>query len=243
LALLSSTLAAQPAPTVEELVRPAEYGSAEPSRNGRYLATTIVVNGRRNLAVVELESMTRVTLTDYADFDVVVGQLAAVIGDLRPHVVVTYDPGGGYGHPDHIQAHRVTTAAVSAAADRWQVPKSYWTVTSATEFRAGINSLGTDDVLPEWIWLPDDVSYGFADDQITAVIDAPEHVAAKVAAISAHATQVELGPTGRAFTLSNRMILPVLSREHYVLVSGRPGELDARGWENDLLAGIDLAAG
>jgi len=178
-----------------------------------------------------------------ADFDVVVGQLATVIGDLRPHVVVTYDPGGGYGHPDHIQAHRVTTAAVSAAADRWQVPKSYWTVTSATEFRAGIDSLGTDDVLPEWIWLPDDVSYGFADDQITAVIDAPEHVAAKVAAISAHATQVELGPTGRAFTLSNRLILPVLSREHYVLVSGRPGGLDARGWENDLLAGIDLAAG
>jgi N-acetyl-1-D-myo-inositol-2-amino-2-deoxy-alpha-D-glucopyranoside deacetylase len=178
-----------------------------------------------------------------ADFDVVVGQLATVIAELRPHVVVTYDPGGGYGHPDHIQAHRVTTAAVSAAADRWQVPKSYWTVTSATEFRAGIDSLGPDDVLSEWIWLPDDVSYGFADDQITAVVDAPEHVAAKVAAISAHATQVELGPTGRAFTLSNKMILPVLSREHYVLVSGRAGELDARGWENDLLAGIDLAAG
>lgn len=178
-----------------------------------------------------------------ADFDVVVGQLATVIAELRPHVVVTYDPGGGYGHPDHIQAHRVTTAAVSAAADRWQVPKSYWTVTSATEFRAGIDSLGPDDVLPEWIWLPDDVSYGFADDQITAVVDAPEHVAAKVAAISAHATQVELGPTGRAFTLSNRFILPVLGREHYVLVSGRAGELDARGWENDLLAGIDLAAG
>ena len=178
-----------------------------------------------------------------ADFDMVVGQLATVIADLRPHVVVTYDPGGGYGHPDHIQAHRITTAAVSAAADRWSVPKSYWTVTSATEFRAGIDSLGPDDVLPEWIWLPDDVSYGFADDQITAVIEAPEHVAAKVAAISAHATQVELGPTGRAFTLSNRMILPVLSREHYVLVSGRAGELDARGWENDLLAGIDLAAG
>ena len=178
-----------------------------------------------------------------ADFDVVVGQLATVIGDLRPHVVVTYDPGGGYGHPDHIQAHRVTTAAVSAAVDRWSVPKFYWTVTSATDFRAGIDALASDDVLPEWIWLPGDVSYGFPDDKITAVIDAPDHVAAKVAAIRAHATQMELGPTGRAFTLSNRMILPVLSREHYVLVSGRPGELDTRGWENDLLAGIDLAAG
>ena len=178
-----------------------------------------------------------------ADFDVVVGQLATVIADLRPHVVVTYDPGGGYGHPDHIQAHRVTTAAVSATADRWVVPKFYWTVTSATEFRSGIDALNSDDVLPEWIWLPSDVSYGFPDDEITAVVDAPEHVKAKVAAISAHATQMELGPTGRAFTLSNRMILPVLGREHYVLVSGHPGESDARGWETDLLAGIDLAAG
>ena len=178
-----------------------------------------------------------------ADFDVVVGQLATVIADLRPHVVVTYDPGGGYGHPDHIQAHRVTAAAVSAAADRWSVPKLYWTVTSASDFRAGIDSLGSDDVLPEWIWLPGDVSYGFPDNEITAVIDAPEHVAAKVAAITAHATQMELGPSGRAFTLSNRIVLPVLSREHYVLVSGEPGELDTRGWEDDLLAGIDLAAG
>lgn len=178
-----------------------------------------------------------------AEFAVVVGQLATVIADLRPHVVVTYDPDGGYGHPDHIQAHRVTTAAVSAAADRWRVPKYYWTVTSATEFRAGIDALDSDDVLPEWIWLPADVTYGFPDDRITAAIDAPEHVAAKVAAISAHATQMELGPTERAFTLSNRIILPILSREHYVLVSGRPGETDATGWETDLLAGIDLAAG
>ena len=70
-ALLSAPVAAQQAPTLEELVRPAEYGGALASRNGRLLATTIVVNGRRNLTVVELESMTRITLTDYSDFDVV----------------------------------------------------------------------------------------------------------------------------------------------------------------------------
>jgi len=178
-----------------------------------------------------------------ADFDEVVSQLAAVIAELRPHVVVTYDPGGGYGHPDHIQAHRVTTAALSAAADSWVVPKFYWTVTSANTFRAGIDALSPDDVLAEWIWLPNDVSYGFSDDQITAVIDAPEHLPAKVAAICAHATQMALGPTGRAFTLSNKIVLPVLGEEHYVLVSGQPGQTDENGWENDLLAGLDFAAG
>ncbi len=41
--------------------------------------------------------------------------IVAVIREVRPHVVVTYDPDGGYGHPDHIQAHGIVTAAVEAA--------------------------------------------------------------------------------------------------------------------------------
>ena len=63
-----------------------------------------------------------------------VGALVAIIRELRPHVVVTYDPNGGYGHPDHIHAHEVTTAAVAASAgtddpgEPWRVPKFYWTV-------------------------------------------------------------------------------------------------------------------
>ena len=176
-----------------------------------------------------------------ADLDEAVGQLADVIAELRPHVVVTYDPDGGYGHPDHIQAHRVTTVAIAAAADRWQVPKFYWTVLSARAFRAAIDALGPQDVLPDWIWPPEDASIGFTDDQITAAIEAPEHVEAKVAAIGAHATQMVLGPTGRAFTLSNNVILPVRAEEHYILVSGRPGDTDENGWERDLLAGVDLS--
>jgi N-acetyl-1-D-myo-inositol-2-amino-2-deoxy-alpha-D-glucopyranoside deacetylase len=169
------------------------------------------------------------------------GQLADVIAELRPHVVVTYDPDGGYGHPDHIQAHRVTTAAIGVAADRWRVPKFYWTVVSARAFRTAIDALGGQDVLPDWIWPPAEVSIGFTDDRITAAVDAPGHVAAKVAAIEAHGTQMVLGPTGRAFTLSNKVVLPVLAEEHYILVSGQPGEIDENGWESDLLAGVDLS--
>lgn len=176
-----------------------------------------------------------------ADFERVVGQLADVIAELRPHVVVTYDPDGGYGHPDHIQAHRVTTAALPAAAARWQVPKFYWTVVSPNAFRRGLQSLTPDDLRPDWIWPPEDPSFGFPEDRITAVVEAPEHVAEKVAAIAAHATQVELGPTGRAFTLSNKMIIPVLAAEHYVLVSGQPGPTADDGREHDLLAGLNLS--
>lgn len=176
-----------------------------------------------------------------ADTDEAAGQLADVIAELRPHVVVTYDPGGGYGHPDHIKAHLVTTAAITTAADRWQVRKFYWTVMSANGFRAAVDALGPQDVRPDWIWPNVDAVIGFPDDQITTVIAEPDHIAAKVAAIGAHATQAVLGPTGRAFTLSNRVILPVLAEEHYILVSGRPGDTDENGWERDLLAGVDLS--
>jgi len=61
-------------------------------------------------------------------------RVAAVIRATRPHVVVTYDPGGGYGHPDHKKAHRVTLDAVAQAGDDgdggpgWAAPKLYYTV-------------------------------------------------------------------------------------------------------------------
>ncbi len=51
-----------------------------------------------------------------ADLDEAAGRLAAVVRQLEPQVVVTYDEHGGYGHPDHIQAHRVTTLACAEAA-------------------------------------------------------------------------------------------------------------------------------
>lgn len=174
-----------------------------------------------------------------ADPERVVGQLADTIAELRPHVVVTYDPQGGYGHPDHIHAHRVTTAALDVAAPRWRVPKFYWTVLSGSAFRRAVEQLKPEDVRPDWIRLSE-LPFGYADDRITAVVDAPEQVAAKTAALRAHATQVWLGPTGRAFALSNKLIAPVLGQEHYVLAAGEPGAIDDDGWERDLLSGVAI---
>jgi N-acetyl-1-D-myo-inositol-2-amino-2-deoxy-alpha-D-glucopyranoside deacetylase len=170
-----------------------------------------------------------------ADFDEAVAELVAVITELKPHVVVTYDPEGGYGHPDHIQTHRVTTAAVAAAAPTWQVPKFYWTVSA---FRAAIEALADADVLADWIRLTGEATFGSTDDQITTAVEAPERLPAKADAIAAHATQIFLGPTRRAFALSNKIVLPVLGAEHYVLVQGDLGPIDERGWETDLLAGL-----
>jgi len=170
-----------------------------------------------------------------------VAALADIIRRLRPHVVVSYDPNGGYGHPDHIQAHRVTTAAVAAAgADgSWPVPKLYWTVTATSAFRDGL--AGMAQVPDGWIKVPvDDLGFGYPDDAIDAVVDVSDVLPAKIDALRAHATQVTVAPDGRSCALSNGIAIPVLALEHYVLVEGTPGERDSRGWETDLLAGVNL---
>src|SRR6185312_10151701 len=106
-----------------------------------------------------------------------VGALVAIIRELRPHVVVTYDPNGGYGHPDHIQTHVVTTAAVAAAATDdypgapWSVPKFYWTVISRSAFLAGWEALGPGDLRDEWIVPAADGDFaglGYPDGEIDA---------------------------------------------------------------------------
>ena len=195
-----------------------------------------------------------------ADEREAVGALVAIIRRQRPHVVVTYDPGGGYGHPDHVHTHTITTAAVAWAGsgagasagassvgypgEPWTVPKFYWTVVAASAFREGWRTLNRDDLLPGWTIPPqEEFDFGYADSEIDAVVAAPsEALAAKTAALTAHATQVVVGPTGRACALSNNMALPVLADEHYVLAAGAAGERDERGWETDLLAGLGFTA-
>jgi N-acetyl-1-D-myo-inositol-2-amino-2-deoxy-alpha-D-glucopyranoside deacetylase len=185
-----------------------------------------------------------------ADEREAVGALVDVIRTLRPHVVVTYDANGGYGHPDHVRAHVVTTAAVAAAGTEdysgtpWTVPKFYWTVIARSAFMAGWEALGPDDLRPEWVIPPADGEFaglGYSDEEIDAVVEDPDALPAKRAALAAHATQLIVGPTGRALALSNNFALPIVGQEHYILAGGVAGDRDQRGWETDLLAGLDLA--
>ena len=203
----------------------------------------------RDSGMVGAEARSRQRFSD-ADEREAVGALVAIIRELRPHVVVTYDPNGGYGHPDHIQTHVVTTAAVAAAGTDdypgtpWSVPKLYWTVIARSAFTAGWEALGPGDLRDEWVIPPADGDFaelGYGDDEIDAVIDAPDALPAKTAALLAHATQLTVGPTGKALALSNNLALPIVAQEHYILAAGDAGDRDERGWETDLLAGVDLA--
>ncbi|QDC13813.1 MULTISPECIES: N-acetyl-1-D-myo-inositol-2-amino-2-deoxy-alpha-D-glucopyranoside deacetylase [Rhodococcus] len=177
-----------------------------------------------------------------ADRDEAVAALVAVIRELRPHVVVTYDPVGGYGHPDHIRVHHVVTAAVEAAGTDayphagppWDPAKLYWTVTEASALRRGIENM-TD--LPDgWRRPGPDELPSVPDDRVTTVVDVADVLDAKRAALAAHATQVLVAPGGAQFTLSNLVAQPVLDQEHYVLARGDRG--DGPGRERDLFAGL-----
>ncbi|WP_371851803.1 N-acetyl-1-D-myo-inositol-2-amino-2-deoxy-alpha-D-glucopyranoside deacetylase [Nocardia flavorosea] len=178
--------------------------------------------------------------------DAAVAALVEVILRLRPRVVVTYDPDGGYGHPDHIRAHQVTAAAVTAAAaEGWDTPKLYWTVTDADILRDHLRALArrTVDGLPGalppgWRLAAENELACVPSASVTTTIDVAEVLTGKRAALRAHATQLAVAPSGREFALTNMVAQPVLPEEHYILARGRIGPRAADGREGDLFAGL-----
>ncbi|WP_413758858.1 N-acetyl-1-D-myo-inositol-2-amino-2-deoxy-alpha-D-glucopyranoside deacetylase [Streptomyces sp. MMBL 11-3] len=185
-----------------------------------------------------------------ADVDEAAAHLVEVIREVRPQVLVTYDPDGGYGHPDHIQAHRVAMRAADLAAEPdfrtdlgepWAIAKIYWNRVPRSVAEEGFARL--KDVLDE---LPfpaaatvDDVP-GVVDDQVvTTEIDGTAQSAAKAAAMRAHATQIEVD--GPWFALSNRLAQPLFPVEYYELVRGERAAAPGSARESDLFAGITTA--
>lgn len=172
--------------------------------------------------------------------------LTDVILELRPRVVVTYDPHGGYSHPDHIHANRITTAAIEAAAEAgWDTPKFYWTVTDADILSDHLRALarrtvdGLPGALPLGWRLPAENELACVPgNSVTTTIDVADVLPGKRAALRAHATQLTVAPSGREFALTNMIAQPVLPEEHYILVRGRAWTGGPDGRENDLFAGL-----
>jgi N-acetyl-1-D-myo-inositol-2-amino-2-deoxy-alpha-D-glucopyranoside deacetylase len=184
----------------------------------------------------------RADLTEAAD------HLVDVIREVRPQVLVTYDEFGGYGHPDHIQAHRVATYAASLAAvpsyredlgPAHDVAKIYWVAMSESRLREGIRHLreagdtttfeGMDPDKP----LP---RFAIPDEHISAAVDANDFVDAKLRAMKAHSTQIQVD--GPFFALSNNLGNEVWGTEFYRLAKGQQGPTGEHGWETDLFAGL-----
>lgn len=171
-----------------------------------------------------------------ADVDAAAKLLVDVIHEVRPHLLITYDEIGGYGHPDHIQAHRVAMRAADLA-DQWQIQKIYWNAIPKSLIAKGIEELkktGSSFFGAESV---DDIPFAKDDSFVTAAIDAREYVDQKMAAMKAHQTQIALD--GPFFALSDNLGTQIWGQEYYTLVQGNaaaPFDTDAR--ETDLFAGV-----
>lgn len=117
------------------------------------------------------------------------GRLAELMERYRPDVVVTYDENGAYGHPDHIQAHLITMAAIKAVRATGIPAKFYYTAISRTRIEEMFDFLRASGAEMGDFELPDD--FGNADEEITTVVDVSPYVERKRKALEAHASQGE----------------------------------------------------
>lgn len=179
-----------------------------------------------------------------ADFDEAVGRLVAEIRALRPDVLVTYDAFGFYGHPDHVQAHRVALVAAEACAVpalypqaglAWRVRKVYL----ATIPKSGVAALhrqlrqrglpspfgDVDDV--------DDVPLGTPDELVHATVDVTAWLETKLAALRAHTSQLD--ESSFFLNLPPELQAAVFGRESYIRQRSDVAS-DAR--DDDLFAGL-----
>jgi len=182
-----------------------------------------------------------------ADVDEAAGALLEVIMQVRPQVLVTYDSNGFYGHPDHIQAHRVARRAFELADGI--VRKFYATAVPKSVLAEGIrlmregqpdgaqdaaNGLASEFATVESV---DELPFGVPDEQVTTEIDARDYLDAKLMAMRAHASQIAVDSP--FFALSDRVGQRALGVEYYTLLAGPRGEgRGSRGRESDLFAGL-----
>lgn len=180
------------------------------------------------------------------DLDEAAGRLAAIIREVRPHVVVSDDEQGTYGHPDHIKGNRVTVRAVELAADEawdgpgepWTTPKRYVHVLPRTRlFKIHRTLVEADLASPfgeQEIETPDDLLFGAPDDEVTAAVDVRDVLDRKQAAMAAHRSQI--GEDSFFLNVPDVLGETLFGYEEFALRQGEPGTDDLP--ESDVFAGV-----
>jgi N-acetyl-1-D-myo-inositol-2-amino-2-deoxy-alpha-D-glucopyranoside deacetylase len=174
-------------------------------------------------------------------------ELVSLIRQRRPHVLISYNEIGGYGHPDHIQAHRVAmygyllAGVASYRRDlgaAWSVPRVLWTTFSRSRTAEVIRLLrdaGDTETMAGFDPGGPLESLTSPDADIDAAIDGSLYVQRKLDAMLAHATQII--PDGPFFAAQAVLGDARWATEHYLLAAGQPFP-PAEGWADDLFAGL-----
>lgn len=174
--------------------------------------------------------------------------LVEIIRDRRPQVVSTYDPFGGYGHPDHVQAHRVTMYAVSLAAapshrpdlgEPWAVNRVLWSTHNMTRWQEAYQIAHERgiELWPEGERGPDDQSPDPAN--YVALIETAPWLEVCQKVLVTHRSQVDAShPFWRFFQIMRE--LPGAG-ETYLLACGQPFPAGSpQRLSADLFEGIEL---
>jgi N-acetyl-1-D-myo-inositol-2-amino-2-deoxy-alpha-D-glucopyranoside deacetylase len=178
-----------------------------------------------------------------ADLTEAARDLVAIMRETRPQVVITYDENGGYGHPDHIQAHNVTVAAFDLSGDPdyepelgepWAPAKLYYQAIPRSQFIEGMQALRERGVqTPEF---DEEPSFIVDDHLITTVIDTSDFLSAKVAAMRAHESQIAMDDFFYAMADGGGRMM--FAQETFRLVRGEIGQTGEDGKEDDVFAGV-----
>ena len=203
--------------------------------------------GYRDSGMAGLDSNQHPDSFHTAEVEEAAARLAAIIRAERPQVVVSDDAQGTYGHPDHIQAHRVTVRAVALAADDaapvpgapWQVAKRYVHTLGRSRLLAVHRALIEAGLASPFgaaeLTRVEDLPLGADDDAVTTEVDVAPWLAVKRAALAAHASQI--GPDSFFLNTPEALTEQMFASEEFVLEEGSVGV--ARGREPDLFSGLD----
>ena len=178
-----------------------------------------------------------------ADPTRVVEQLVAIIREVRPDVVITHDPTGGYGHPDHTTMCQHATTAFTRAGDAaaylqrqaqglppWTPRLLYYVCFPRSTFRRMWQQMLDQGITPPFASKGIDV-LGTPDDEVTTVVNVGSFVDTKIASLNCHRTQID--PAGPFAQLPQDMVRDIMQTEYYMLVLPQ-----AAGPDIDVLAGL-----
>ncbi len=186
-------------------------------------------------------------------------RLVAVVRATRPAVMVTYDPNGNYGHPDHINAHRIAAAAWDAAADPSRYPdagephevakfyeiafnRDRWFALMGDMSERGIplpwdfgtdEAAGGDSTSPA----PEEASeFGVAQAEITTTVDVSGQALAKRASMDCHKTQRQ--DMGWLLDMPDDLAARAISPEHFMLTRWRGHDIGPELRESWIFEGL-----
>ncbi|GHH65036.1 GlcNAc-PI de-N-acetylase [Kitasatospora indigofera] len=226
-------------------------GGVKPGEPGHDPAAVAAMRRQELAASCEVLKIDHLELLDYADSGMMgwaaneapgafwqtpVAESAARLADLllryRPDVVVTYDENGFYGHPDHIQANRITTAALELTG---LTPKVYWTTaprSTIQRFGEVMREFGADWEEPDPAEAAAMAEIGLPDEEITTWVDTTAFGGQKFDALAAHASQ---GENIFFLKMGKERFTELMGVETFVRVQDSTG---AALPEDDLFAGL-----